>query len=64
MGAQTRIARPNPARPPKQILTDDVPSVALSAALADMRKGEFIEYASVEAIRADVEHHKRKTGSR
>lgn len=58
------ISKRNPLRPPKQIVTEDIPSPRLAAALAEMRDGEFIEYASVEAIRADVAHHKKGIAAR
>ena len=58
------ITRQKPSRAPRRVQVDHVPEPKLAAAIRDMRAGRYVEYDSVEAIRADVEAHKRKLSRR
>lgn len=52
--------KPNPARPPRRVVVTHVPTPALTRAIADMQAGRYVEYESVDAIRAEVEWYKKK----
>lgn len=54
------IARRNPKHPPRQVYVEHVPTPKLERALKDLQEGRYVEYSSVEAIRADIERHKKK----
>ena len=53
------IAKRNPKRPPRQVYVEHVPTPKLARAIRDLQEGRFVEYASVEAVRADIEQHKK-----
>lgn len=53
------IAKRNPKRPPRQVYVEHVPTPKLARAIRDMQEGRYVEYNSVEAIRADIERHKK-----
>lgn len=52
--------KPNPSNPPRRVVMTHVPTPALEQAIKGMQAGQYDEYDSVEAIRADIETEKKK----
>jgi hypothetical protein len=60
MSTQAPIIKPRKSAGTRRVDVAHVPTRKLSNAIREMRAGQFVEYASTDAIRADVEDCKRR----